>query len=287
MSETVVVEVSERIQIIRLNRPEKKNALTREMYARLAERLEAANASDDIAVSVLMGSGGVFSAGNDIGEFLSGAVGGGAVGGVADNQGEPAGEVLRFLDCVAGTQKPLIAAVDGLAVGVGTTLLFHCDLVYASPSATFSTPFLDLGLVPEAGSSLLMPMRMGYARAFEMLVLGERFDAARMVDAGLVNRIVAAEDLEATALAAAARLAAKPPRALSISRQLMRGGRRRLTKCMREESKAFAERLSSPEAVEAFTAFVEGAADVARVPAGIRREAPGRFRQAQRAMKAA
>lgn len=252
MSETVEIEVAERIQIIRLNRPSKKNALTAEMYARLAGRLEAANASDEIAVSVLMGSGGVFSAGNDIGEFLSGAV-----GGKKDDQGELAGDILRFLDCVAGTQKPLVAAVDGLAVGVGTTLLFHCDLVYASPSATFSTPFLDLGLVPEAGSSLLMPMRMGYARAFEMLVLGERFDAARMVEAGLVNRIVAAEDLEATALAAAARLAAKPPEALAISRQLMRGGRRRLTKCMREESKAFAERLSSPEAVEAFTAFVE------------------------------
>ncbi len=251
MSEAVEIVVADRIQSIRLNRPEKKNALTRDMYARLADGLERANGSDEIAVTVLMGSQGVFSAGNDIGEFLSGAVGGGA------GESQLAGDILRFLDCVAGTQKPLIAAVDGLAVGVGTTLLFHCDLIYASPTATFSTPFLDLGLVPEAGSSLLMPMRMGYARAFEMLVLGERFDAARMVEAGLVNRIVASEDLEATAMSAAARLAAKPPEALAISRQLMRGGRRRLTKCMREESKAFAERLSSPEAVEAFTAFVE------------------------------
>lgn len=251
MSESVEIVVAERIQIIRLIRREKKNALTRDMYARLADGLEHANGSDEIAVTVLMGSDGVFSAGNDIGEFLSGAVGDGA------DERQLAGDILRFLDCLAGTRKPLIAAVDGLAVGVGTTLLFHCDLVYASPAAMFSTPFLDLGLVPEAGSSLLMPMRMGYARAFEMLVLGERFDAARMVEAGLVNRIVASEDLEATAMSAATRLAAKPPEALAISRQLMRGGRRRLTKCMREESKAFAERLSSPEAVEAFTAFVE------------------------------
>jgi enoyl-CoA hydratase/carnithine racemase len=151
----------------------------------------------------------------------------------------------------------VIAAVDGLAIGVGTTLLLHCDLVYATPAARLQTPFLDLGLVPEAGSSLLAPRLMGYARAFELLVLGEAFSAERAREAGIVNAIVPADQLEATAMKAAARLAAKAPEALAVSRRLMRGDPAAIVARVDEEAKIFGARLSSPEAREAFAAFME------------------------------
>jgi enoyl-CoA hydratase/carnithine racemase len=154
-------------------------------------------------------------------------------------------------------KKPMIAAVDGLAVGIGTTLLFHCDLVYATATASLRTPFLDLGVVPEAGSSLLAPLRLGYARAFELLILGEAMSAEKALAAGLVNAIVPAELLETTALKAAARLGRKPPEALALSRRLLRGDPAALTAQINEEVDIFAARLASPEAQEAFAAFLE------------------------------
>ena len=155
-------------------------------------------------------------------------------------------------------KKPLIAAVDGIAIGIGTTLLFHCDLVYAAPDATFATPFLDLGVVPEAASSLLMPQRMGYVRAFAMLVLGDPLSASDAVTAGFVNAIVPANDLDAAAIGAAQRLAKKPPEALAIARRLMRGDPSQVLSRIDEEAAAFHKSsLRSPEAIEAFSAFLE------------------------------
>ncbi|WP_409560647.1 crotonase/enoyl-CoA hydratase family protein [Hyphomicrobium sp. MC8b] len=235
------------VQILRIARPEKKNALTGAMYGTLADAIEAGDADDTIAAHILTGSGGVFTAGNDIGDFLATARG---TGGLDEN-------VVRFIRLLPVVKKPLIAAVDGNAIGIGTTLLFHCDLVYAAPDATFATPFLDLGVVPEAASSLLMPARMGYTRAFAMLALGDPLSADDALAAGFVNAIVPASDLEATALAAAKRLSAKPPEALAVARRLMRGDPEIILARMDEEVAAFRERLRSPEAVEAFTAFFE------------------------------
>lgn len=234
-------------QLLRLSRPEKRNALTSKMYAALADAIEAGDDDHAVAAHVILGSGGVFTAGNDLGDFMSTAHGAGELG----------RDVLRFIRLLPVTRKPLIAAVDGKAIGIGTTLLFHCDLVYATPASTFATPFLDLGLIPEAASSLLMPARMGYARAFEMLVLGEPMTAEAAVAAGIVNKIVAPDSLEATAVDAARRLAEKPPEALATARRLMRGDPAAILARIETEAAEFRERLKSPEASEAFTAFFE------------------------------
>lgn len=234
-------------QVMRFNRPEKKNALTGEMYDALSDALEAGDSDGAVAAHIFLGSGSVFTAGNDIGEFL------------ASSGGDQAalGAVLRFVRLLARVAKPMLAGVDGLAVGIGTTLLFHCDMVYASPTARFQTPFLDLGLVPEAASSLLMPARMGYARAFEMLVLGKAMDAAAMQSAGLINAIVPVEQLEARVMGVAAELARKPPAALTQARRLMRGDVEALSRRTDDEAAIFARQLQSSEAREAFQAFLE------------------------------
>jgi enoyl-CoA hydratase/carnithine racemase len=153
--------------------------------------------------------------------------------------------------------KPMIAAVDGLAIGIGTTMLLHCDLVYASPSAVLRTPFLDLGILPEAGSSLLLPRRIGHVRAFEMLALGAPFAAERAREIGLVNQVVPADAVEKTALDAARTLAAKPPEALALARRLMRGDPAEVLARIDAEVAEFKRRLASPEAREAFQAFLE------------------------------
>lgn len=241
------ISIRDRIQIIRFTRPDKKNALKSTMYTAMTDALVAGDASPNVVAHVFVGSGGIFSAGNDIAEFIERATGASSL----------SNQVLGFIRYLPLIRKPVIAAVDGLAVGVGTTMLLHCDLVYASPTASLRTPFLDLGLVPEAGSSLLAPLRMGYARAFELLVLGEAFSAERAREAGIVNAVVPADQLEATALKAAARLAAKAPEALSLSRRLMRGDTSAIVARIDEEAQIFGERLSSPEAREAFAAFME------------------------------
>lgn len=247
MTSDVVVAREGRVQVLRLSRIEKKNALTRAMYAALCDAIETGDADSAISAHVIVGSGGVFTSGNDIGDFL-------AAGATAGSKNS---EVLRFIRLLPVIKKPIIAAVDGIAIGIGTTLLFHCDLVYATSTSTFATPFLDLGLVPEAGSSLLMPRLMGYQRAFEMLVLGDPFSADRAREAGFVNAIIPAEALESTAIKAAARLAAKPPEALALARQMLRGATSDISQRVDEEAAAFLARLSSPEAREAFQAFIE------------------------------
>ena len=247
MTADVSITSADGYQVMRLTRADKKNALTRPMYRALCDAIEAGDKDPSIAAHVLTGSGGVFTAGNDINDFLAaGQAGGGGVN-----------EVLRFIRLLPLIKKPLIAAVEGLAIGIGTTLLFHCDLVYATPDATFATPFLDLGLVPEAGSSLLMPRQMGQHRSFEMLVMSDTFTAERAREAGFVNGIVPADALEKTALKAARRLAAKPPEALAIARHMLRGTPAEISARVDEEAVAFERRLKSPEAREAFQAFLE------------------------------
>jgi enoyl-CoA hydratase/carnithine racemase len=246
MSDDIQITRDGGVQVLRLNRAAKKNALTSAMYAALADAIEAGDATPGVAAHVIVGSGGVFSSGNDINDFLATAQGGGAPR-----------DVLRFIRLLPRIAKPVVAGVDGPAVGIGTTLLFHCDLVYATAGAVFATPFLDLGLVPEAASSLLMPQRMGYARAFEMLALGSPFSADRMVAAGLINAIVPAGDLEAKVLEAGRALASKPPEALAAARRLMRGDPAAIMARTDEEAVTFGQRLASPEAKEAFQAFLE------------------------------
>jgi enoyl-CoA hydratase/carnithine racemase len=252
VAEEIEIAAADGVQVIRFLRPEKKNAFTGPMYAAMSQALDAAETDDAIAAHVFSGSGGVFSAGNDINDFLRRAQ---AVA-AGDSQGVPAPS-LDFIRRLPKVTKPMIAAVDGLAIGIGTTLLLHCDLVYATPAASLRTPFLDLGLIQEAGSSLTAPARLGYPRAFELICLGEPFSAERAHQAGLVNAVVSADRLEATALAAARRLAAKPRQALALSRRLLRQGLPDVGAMIDQEAEAYAVLMRSPEAREAFTAFLE------------------------------
>jgi enoyl-CoA hydratase/carnithine racemase len=226
-------------------RPQKKNAITGAMYEALIEAFEAAERDDSVGAFVLSGKGGVFTAGNDIGDFLA----------VAARAGGdfPA---WRFVSKLAEFEKPLVAAVDGLAVGVGTTLLFHCDLVYATPEARFQMPFVNLGLVPEAGSSLLAPQRFGRAKAAQLMLLAEPFGAEEARALGLVNALAPQAELLKLTMSKAADLAAKPRSALIATRRLMRGDPEALKARMAEETHAFAAALKSDEARKAFEAFL-------------------------------
>jgi enoyl-CoA hydratase/carnithine racemase len=236
---------NEGVQTVRLSRLEKKNALTADMYRALGDALRDADASDDVAVTVILGQPGIFCAGNDMADFLAASQGGSGL------------HAFSFLQALADYEKPLIAAADGPAIGIGTTLMLHCDLTFASPRAVFQTPFVNLGLVPEAASSLLGPRLMGHARAFELLVMGEPFTADRAKEAGLINHVVPSEELEAAALKAAETLAKKPREAVRISRRLLRGGTAAITKRMEEEGALLLERIKSQEAMAAFAAFLQ------------------------------
>lgn len=240
------VETRDGICAIRMNRPEKKNALTGAMYDAMAQALEDADEDTDVRCSLILGVPGAFSAGNDIGDFLAVAMSGEGLGGA----------VIRFLKAIAGSQKPVVAAVDGLAIGVGATMLLHCDMVFASPRSVLKTPFLDLGLVPEAASSLLAPGLMGHARAFELLCLGAAFDASRAREAGIVNHVVEEGQLEQTARECAQAIAAKPVEAMAAARHLLRGNREAVFARIDEEAEAFRQRLASDEARRAFQAFM-------------------------------
>ncbi len=229
---------------ILLSRPDKKNALTGAMYEAMIDAMAQAEKEDGIGAVLLSGAGGAFTAGNDIGDFL---------GAMKDRDGAPA---FRFIKALAQFTKPFVAAVEGVAVGVGTTLILHCDLVYAAPSAQFRMPFVDLGLVPEAGASLLVPQRVGMVKATELLMLGTGFDGAEAVRLGLVNAIVPAESLLATARQNALTLANRPRAALLATRKLMRGDLSALMARIDEEADAFFKALQSDEARAAFMAFM-------------------------------
>jgi len=245
MSEHVVVEQRGPVKVVRMNRPDKKNAITRAMYAAMAGALASADADPSVRVKVILGVPGAFTAGNDLADFLAVAQG-----------GEGGTEVFDFLMALATGGKPLVSGVDGVAVGIGTTINLHCDLTFATPRTAFHTPFVDLGLVPEAGSSLLVPAVAGRQQAFALLGLGEPFTAERAQAAGLIYKVVPEDRLETEVFAAAAAIAVKPPEALRIARDLMLGDRDALVARIREESAHFRARLKSAEARDAFMAFM-------------------------------
>jgi enoyl-CoA hydratase/carnithine racemase len=227
-----------------LNRPAKKNALTGDMYRALIAGLDEAESDAAIGAVLVKGEGGVFTAGNDIADFARAVQGG---------EGMAAADFVRK---IAGFSKPIVAAVEGLAVGVGVTMLLHCDLIYVAPDARFSLPFVNLGLLPEAGSSLLLPRRAGMARASAWLLLAESFDAGEALSAGLVNAIVANETLVEFARGKAAALAAKPRAALLQARQFLRGDREEVLERIEVELTAFKEALKTPQAQAALAAFL-------------------------------
>ncbi|MBY4677771.1 enoyl-CoA hydratase [Marinobacterium arenosum] len=230
-----------------LNRPAKKNALTLAMYAGLVEALEAAADDDQIQAVLLRGEGDSFSAGNDIADFATAA-----------QQPDNLKIIVRFLHCIAEFPKPLMAAVQGDAVGIGTTMLLHCDLVVAAEPLRCQTPFVKLGLVPEGGSSLLLPQRIGQRHAFELLVEGRPFDAERAQEIGLVNQVVAPDQLRQAALERAGQVAALPAEAVRLSKQLLKKEQQsQLSRVLDEEATLFGQRLLSAEARQAFLSFMQ------------------------------
>lgn len=243
MSEKIVVSKDRGVLRLLMNRPEKKNALDREMYRALITALDATAGDDAGRAVVFAGAGGNFTAGNDLADFRDFA---------PNAETFPA---LAFIRAAAAFQKPLVAAVTGDAVGIGTTLLFHCDLVFASPDARFSMPFIDLALPPEGGASLLAPERFGLAKASQYLLLGDAFDGAEALRLGLVNQLAPAEAVLDLAMDAAQRLAAKPREALLATRRLMRGDPKGILARIDAEAALFAQALTSREARERFAAF--------------------------------
>ena len=233
------------VRTIRMNRPEKKNALTLAMYDAMAAAIEEAQANDAIRCLLIAGQPGAFCAGNDLNDFVAMAQAGGL--------GAP---ILRFLHALARNEKPVVAAVSGVAVGIGTTMLMHCDHVVAADDARLSTPFVSLGLVPEAGSSLIAPRLMGHARAFALLAMGKPLAAEEAKQAGIVNTVVAVTEFEQAALAAARTIAALPAEGVRTTRRLMRGAAEEIIARIDEEAAAFKARLKSPEAQAAFAAFL-------------------------------
>ena len=246
MTQDILVHTEAGVMTVTINRLDKKNSLTAAMYAAMADALEAAARDDATRVVVLQGHETIFSAGNDIGDFLN------------RPPSTPESPVFRFLRGIAAFPKPLLAAVCGPAVGVGTTMLFHCDLVYAGDNAAFSMPFVNLGLCPEAASSLLVPQMLGYHRAAEALLLGEPFMAEAALEVGLVNRVLPPTEANGYAQAQARKLAAKPISSLVETKRLMKSGQAQLVaKQMAEEGVSFGRMLGEPAAKEAFTAFME------------------------------
>ncbi len=242
----ILLHAEDGVMTITLNRLDRKNSITAAMYGAMADALAQAEGDGAIRVVVLQGHETVFSAGNDIGDFLNKPPAG------------PDSPVFRFLRGIATFPKPLLAAVCGPAVGVGTTMLLHCDLVYAGDNAAFSMPFVNLGLCPEAASSLLVPQMLGYHRAAEALLLGEPFMAEAALEVGLVNRVVPPTEANGVAQAAARKLAAKPLSSLVETKRLMKKGQQQLVaQQMADEGQSFSRMLGEPAAREAFGAFME------------------------------
>ena len=243
------IEVERRGAVLRLaiNRPEKKNALTAAMYHALADAFEQAEADAAVRVVLLHGSGDAFSAGNDLEDFLR-----------IPWKGEEMPPPARFIRAVASATKPVVAAVHGLAVGVGTTILLHCDLVYAADNARFMMPFVSLGIVPEAASTVLLPLFIGRQRAMELFLLGAPLTAQRAYEIGLVNAVLSPDALLPAAVAAAQQLAEKPYGAVLACKQLVkRTLEQEVERALREEFDVIVERLASPETKEALSAFLE------------------------------
>jgi enoyl-CoA hydratase/carnithine racemase len=247
MSEVLIEkpEAHPGVTVIRMNRPDKKNAITRAMYSAMTEALVEANEDVSVKAAVIFGLPGSFSAGNDLADFMAVA-----------RDPSLTSEVHAFIHQLPLFEKPLLSGVDGLAIGIGTTLNLHCDLTFATPRSVFRTPFTDLALVPEAASSLIGPRIMGPQRAFAMFAAGIGFSAEEAREAGLIWKVVEEDRLEATTLAAASELALKPRQALLLTRQLLKGSVSEIHARMNEESVHFKSQLMSREAMETFQAFV-------------------------------
>jgi enoyl-CoA hydratase/carnithine racemase len=247
MTAQLIVTDEDSTRVITLRRPEKKNAITHGMYRAMSAAIDSAQNDDAIRCMIITGGSGVFTAGNDLEDFVKTATA--APGPFGDS------DAIRFLYSLAQNTKPIIAAVDGIAVGIGTTMLFHCDYVLASSTATFSTPFIHLGLVPEGASSLLMPRAMGHQRAFAALVMGRKMSAEEAREAGFVNVVVAPGHTEAEANKVAREICALPVEAVAISRRLLKLPPEDLTRRIDQEAHLFGERMKSKEATAAFKAF--------------------------------
>jgi enoyl-CoA hydratase/carnithine racemase len=246
MTDQIVTTLNEGILQIRINRPEKKNALTADMYAAMADALGQADRNAQVRVVTLTGTGDSFTSGNDVADFLS-----------RDTSSSDERPVGTFLTTIAGSQKPLIAGVNGMAIGIGVTMLLHCDLVYAADSATFQMPFTNLGVVPEAASSQLLPQMIGYHRAAELMLLGERIDARRALEIGLINGVTSASELPSVLAARAAVIAAKPASSILATKGLLRRAPESTIARMSVENSEFARLLQSPEARAIMQAFLD------------------------------
>ncbi|WP_018689411.1 crotonase/enoyl-CoA hydratase family protein [Ahrensia kielensis] len=245
MSDHILVSTQGAVQTIRFNRPDKKNAITRDMYAQMTAALSVGEADDAIRCHVILGTPGAFSSGNDLQDFMAFAA-----------SGDMGTEVFDFLNCMASLKKPFVSGVDGLAIGIGTTIHMHCDLTFATPQSVFKTPFVDLGLVPEAASSLLAPVIMGHQRAYALLAMGEALKAQQALDAGLIYKVVEADVLESMVAETAEKLAARAPQAMAHAKRLMRPDVETVKARILEEGKLFAAQLKSQEAQAAFMAFM-------------------------------
>jgi enoyl-CoA hydratase/carnithine racemase len=245
---SIKTETANGIARVEIARPEKKNAITVAMYQQLADALTAANADSQVRAIVIHGQPEIFTAGNDLEDFMAHAT----------REHGPDAPVFKFQRALSGSEKPVIAAVNGAAVGIGTTMLMHCDLVYCGDSAMFSMPFVSLGLCPEFASSLLVPLAAGYHRAAEKLLLSEPISAEEAVEMRLVNRILPPGEVLAFAKRQAARFTQLPPSSVRETKRLLRANwKTAIEKTNLEESQSFGRMLSSPEAKEAFTAFFE------------------------------
>jgi enoyl-CoA hydratase/carnithine racemase len=243
MSEHVTVERDQGVEEIHFCRPEKKNALTLAMYEQAAEALRKAAIDEDVRCVLISGEGGHFTAGNDLLDFMQ------------DPPTDESSPVFQFLLALRQCPRPVVAAVDGYAIGIGTTMLLHCDLAWSSEEAKYRMPFVDLGLVPEAGSSVMLPSLMGHRQAAELLYFSEFFDAQRALRAGLINGVVDGEVTE-FARRRAQELAKKPPMALRLTKELLRKADDQVVdRAMREEAALFVKRLQSQEFMEAVAKF--------------------------------
>ncbi|SFL78724.1 Enoyl-CoA hydratase [Bradyrhizobium sp. NFR13] len=247
MTEHLIVTDEGATRVITLRRPEKKNAITQDMYRAMSDAIDTAQNNPAIRCMIITGGSGAFTAGNDLEDFLKDSA--------AKAEAPRASNAVKFLYSLAQNVKPLIAAVDGVAIGIGTTMLFHCDYVLASTTAKFSTPFIHLGLVPEGASSLLIPRTMGHQRAFAALVMGRAMDAEDGKAAGFVNEVVAPGHTEVEARKVAREICALPAEAVAISRRLLKLPPEDLTRRIDQESHLFGERMKSQEAIAAFKAF--------------------------------
>lgn len=244
MTEHIKISSADGIMTIRLNRPEKKNAVTRDMYSAMADAVIAADNDDEIRVIYFVGADGVFCAGNDLADFLG------------DPPADRSAPVFQFMRALANTDKPVVAAVSGVAVGIGTTMLLHCDVVYASSDAIFSLPFVQLGLCAEFGSSVLLPLLCGRQRASELLLMGDRISPAEAKEIGFLNHIVEPQELESASMAGATKIAAQPRNAaLMVKRQLKLAYEPALSEAIEREAAQFLDMLRQDEAQKILNAF--------------------------------